>query len=45
MGISPDLGKAADGKDLIQDGRQYPVDHFHKFVMWKTFIGSTHIHL
>lgn len=45
MGIGPDLGKAADGKDLIQDGCQYPVDHFNEFVMWKTFIGSTHVHL
>lgn len=45
VGICPDLGKAANSKDLVQDGCQNLVDHFNKFVMWETLIGSTHIHL
>lgn len=45
VGISPDLGEAANSKNLVQDGCQNLVDHFNKFVMWETLIGSTHIHL
>lgn len=45
VGIGPDLGEAANGKDPVQDRHQNLVDHFNKFVMWETVIGSTHIHL
>lgn len=45
VGISPDFSEAANSKDLVQDGCQNLVDHFNKFVMWETLIGSTHIYL